>query len=173
MNTRAGSRWQSPVTIPEKLLLRIFTYLHDEVLPPQIEADQLNPLILISHVCQFWRKIAISHEQFWCDVDFGNKDLALLCLSRTDLDTPLHVRFTGTGGPAACTDEYQCVKQRISSLKINPRDYTDIHPILRFFVHNPPSCNFRTFHIGEKQYTYPDGEIDLEGRDLDSRFPTP
>lgn len=176
-NTRAVSPWQSPVAIPEELLLQIFTHLVDEVMLPKLPFRHLDILpkpspLIISQVCRLWRKVAAQHVPFWCNVDFGNKNIALLYLSRTNLDTPLHVRFTGAGGPAERIDQCQCVQQRvenINSLIVEPRDDVDIYPVLQFLVKNPPLYNLKTLHVGDGQKKYLDGEIDPVRRDNSQR----
>ncbi|KAF8510708.1 hypothetical protein JB92DRAFT_430379 [Gautieria morchelliformis] len=177
MNSRIISPWQSQLTIPEEVLLQIFIHLVDEVPLPELEAGELTfpktqDAFVISHVCQLWRKVAVSHEYFWCDVDFTNQKLALLYLDRTTVDAPLHVTLPRAACPVE--DEYQCLKQRmvhIKSLLVHTRDYMDVYSILEFFVRNPPSDNLETFHISAEEDLSCDDDGAIMHREFDSQCP--
>lgn len=63
-------------SLPPEVFVIIFSFLHARVISeafvPCKKIDQLDSLALFraSHVCHYWREIALNHPLFWTHIDF-------------------------------------------------------------------------------------------------------
>jgi hypothetical protein len=89
------SKWQLPSMMPKKVLFRFFEiYCHQvKDIPHEDHPQDLRRPTIVSHVCQYWRAVAIPHSILWKKIDFVALQYGFRCLSRITPETPLDIHL--------------------------------------------------------------------------------
>lgn len=95
----SGSASDSPYAghVPPRIsILSIDTlehaFLFCMTLPGSVTTEQRYSSFAISHVCRFWRAIALNSGRLWTNIDIGNSYISRLYLQRAQ-ESALHLRI--------------------------------------------------------------------------------
>ncbi|KAH9857699.1 hypothetical protein C2E23DRAFT_288006 [Lenzites betulinus] len=62
--------------LPPEILSEVFSYVHDE-------SDNITHVVKISHVCVWWREIALDTPRLWTTFTLDHPDVVTACLERS------------------------------------------------------------------------------------------
>ena len=107
--------------LPEELLIRIFRMLRD-IFPKG------HRWIVITHVCQGWRQIALNAAELWTYIHSGNVDLIKTFVLRSQ-QAPLDIRYVSErykDGPEAVMSILMPQASRIRSIHLQAPGSADL-----------------------------------------------
>ncbi|CAL1715451.1 unnamed protein product [Somion occarium] len=129
--------------LPAELLVQILLYL----VPP--EAYEFQAWIHLTHVCSYWRNVALRRPKFWTHVDLTQEACARTFLERS-ADAEIHIYWMDGPGDLRILSHLCHHADRIASITVK-EESRDVTPILAMLNFSLPSL--RAMTICANKYT--------------------